>query len=320
MMMELRQLEHFVAVAEDESFTRAARRLGYAQSALSVSIRSLERELDVKLFDRTTHRVGVTDAGRSLLPAARSTLASARAMRDEAAAVNGVVRGRVRIGAMQALTVVNLPQLLGRFHREHPEVQITLRPAAGGAAELVRQVADGELDLALVALAERPKGIRVVPLGSERLLLTSAQGNPARAGKSVHLHKPIDLRELADQSFVDFPTGWILRTLLDRAFAALALHRHVAIEVADVQACKQLIREGLGVALLPESIIAADSAGLQTRDVLPALSWEVSAVVRNGVDPSRSAAAFMELIELESRERTVPAVPPPAPWTQHPLP
>jgi DNA-binding transcriptional LysR family regulator len=138
----------------------------------------------------------------------------------------------------------------------------------------------------------------VVPLASERLLLTSGQPDPARAAKSVHLHKPIDLRELADASFVDFPTGWIVRTLVDRAFAALALHRHVAIEVADVPACKQLIREGLGVALLPESIIAADSAGLRTRDVLPALSWEVSAVLRDGSDPSPATAAFMELMEL----------------------
>ena len=297
--MELRQLEHFVAIAEDESFTRAARRLGYVQSALSVSVRSLERELAVKLFDRTTHRVRLTDAGRSLLPAARATLASAQAIRDEAAAVNGVIRGRLRIGSMQALTVVNVPRLLGRFHREHPGVEITMRPAAGGAAELLSEVTNGELDLALVAVADRPKGLRVLPLATERLLLTSGQPDPARAHKSVHLHKPIDLRDLAGQSFVDFPSGWIVRTLVDRAFAALDLHRRVAIEVADVPACKQLIREGLGVALLPESIIAADSAGLQTRDVVPALSWELALVVRDGVDPSPATAAFVELVEEE---------------------
>jgi DNA-binding transcriptional LysR family regulator len=297
--MELRQLEHFVAIAEAESFTRAARRLGYVQSALSVSIRSLERELSVKLFDRTTHRVRLTDAGRSLLPAARSTLASAQAIRDEAAAVNGVIRGSLRIGAMQASNVVNVPRLLGRFHRQHPNVEIRMRPASGGAAELLGQVADAELDLALGAVADRPKGLRVLPFGSERLLLTSRQDDPPKAHKSVHLHKPIALHELADASFVDFPAGWIVRTLVDRTFAALNLHRHVAIEVADVSACKQLIREGLGVALLPESIIASGGAGLQTRDVLPAVSWEVVVVVLDGVAPSPATAAFLELVESE---------------------
>ena len=115
----------------------------------------------------------------------------------------------------------------------------------------------------------------------------------------MHVHRPIALRELADESFVDFPTGWSVRTLVDRAFAALDLHRQVTIEVADVPACKQLIREGLGVALLPESIIAADSAGLQTRDVVPSVSWEVSMIVRDGVDPSPATSAFMELVEVE---------------------
>ena len=91
--MELRQLNHFVAVAEEQSFTNAARRLSYVQSALSVSIQSLERELGVRLFERTTHRVALTDAGDALLPSARQILASVEQTRDIAAALRGVLRG-----------------------------------------------------------------------------------------------------------------------------------------------------------------------------------------------------------------------------------
>src|ERR1700742_1413176 len=94
--MELRQLEHFVAVAEDESFTRAARRLGYVQSALSVSVQSLERELSVRLLDRTTHRVRLTDAGEALLPSARKAVAAADEIRNGAAAMKGLLRGTLR--------------------------------------------------------------------------------------------------------------------------------------------------------------------------------------------------------------------------------
>src|SRR5258708_39043583 len=94
--MDIRQLEQFVAIAEERSFTRAARRLSYVQSALSVSIQSLERELGVRFFDRTTHRVVLTDAGEALLPSARRTLTSAEETRDLAAAVKGVLRGRLR--------------------------------------------------------------------------------------------------------------------------------------------------------------------------------------------------------------------------------
>src|SRR5271155_2936066 len=99
--VELRQLSHFVAVAEEGSFTRAARRLNYVQSALSVSVQALERELGVRLFERTTHRVTLTGPGAEILPAARRTLTAAEETRDIAAAVKGVLRGRLRVGIMQ---------------------------------------------------------------------------------------------------------------------------------------------------------------------------------------------------------------------------
>src|SRR6201988_5169480 len=106
--MEIRQLAQFVAIAEERSFTRAARRLGYVQSALSVSIQSLERELGVRLFDRTTHQVLLIDAGEALLPSARQTLASVEQTRDVAAELKGVLRGTVRVGIMQTFPFVDV--------------------------------------------------------------------------------------------------------------------------------------------------------------------------------------------------------------------
>ncbi len=103
------KLEHFVAIAEEESFTRAARRLSYVQSALSVSIQALERELGVRLFDRTTHRVALTDVGAALLATATRTLAAVDELHDTAAAFRGVIRGTLRIGLMQAFMFVDVP-------------------------------------------------------------------------------------------------------------------------------------------------------------------------------------------------------------------
>jgi DNA-binding transcriptional LysR family regulator len=290
--VELRQLEHFVAVAEDESFTRAARRLGYVQSALSVSIQSLERELSVRLLDRTTHRVSLTDAGRTLLPAARSTLAAAAGFRDEAAAVNGVLRGRLRVGVMQAFTTVNVPRLLGEFRREHPQVELTVRPAGGGSAELLSAVATGELDLAFVAVVDLPRGLRTLPLVSEQLYLVSREAD-ARASR-----RPVKLEELAHASFVDFPIGWGIRTVVDRAFAQLGIERHVGIEVADTSMYLQLVREGLGVALLTQSLMSANPDGLHAQPVTPELSWDLAVVTRDEASVSPAAAAFIALLKL----------------------
>jgi DNA-binding transcriptional LysR family regulator len=290
--MELRQLEHFVAVAEDGSFTRAARRLGYVQSALSVSIQSLERELSVRLLDRTTHRVTLTDAGRTLLPSARSTLSAAAGFRDEAAAVNGVLRGRLRVGVMQAFTAVNVPRLLGEFRREHPQVELTMRPAGGGSAELLSAVATGALDLAFVAVVDLPKGLRTLPLVSEQLYLISREADAPASPR------PIKLAELTDATFVDFPAGWGIRTVVDRAFAQLGVDRHVGIEVADTSMYLQLVREGLGVGLLTQSLISGNPHGLHAHPVTPSPSWDLAMVTRNELSISPAAAAFIGLLEL----------------------
>src|SRR5487761_1859228 len=266
--MELRQLEHFVAIAEDGSFTKAARRLSYVQSALSVSVQALERELEVRLFDRTTHRVNLTTAGQAVLPAARRTLAAAEETRDIAAAVRGVLRGRLRVGIMQSFTFADVPELLGQFHRQHPGVEIQVRPAVGGSAALVEEMHQGGLDIAFIALLG-PSGVTTIPLGSEDIVLVSSpgQGPPGRA--------PVPLDALVDATFVDFPTGWGVRDAVDRAFATAGLERAVTTEVADVTTLINLVRAGLGMALLPLSLLSAGDGLLERRPVSPPITWRV---------------------------------------------
>lgn len=288
--MEFRQLSHFVAVAEDGSFTKAARRLSYVQSALSVSVQALERELSVRLFNRTTHRVTLTGAGESLLPAARRALAAAEEIRDIAAALRGVLRGTLRVGIMQSLAFADVPGLLGTFHRQHPDVEIEVRPAAGGSAALVEELRHGGLDIAFIALHDLPAGLTAIPLGSEELVVVTAP-ETALPGR-----RPVTLGQLADARFVDFPTGWAVRTTVDRAFAAAGLERNVTIEVADVATCLQLLRAGLGVALLPPSLIPAGDPHLRQRAVSPSLSWHVVMARPAGHAANAAATAFAQLV------------------------
>jgi DNA-binding transcriptional LysR family regulator len=137
-------LEHFVTVAEERNFTRAARRLHLVQSALSVSIRSLERELDTKLFERTTREVRLTDPGRILLPEARRTLDAAASAQ---AAIFGAgpagLRGTLRLDMMQTISVIDAGSLIARFHRKRPLVDIRPRAAPGGSASKISDVRHG---------------------------------------------------------------------------------------------------------------------------------------------------------------------------------
>jgi DNA-binding transcriptional LysR family regulator len=287
--VELRQLEHFVAVAEDLSFTRAASRLSYVQSALSVSIRALERDLGVRLFDRTTHGVGLTDAGEALLPSARQTLASVEQTRDLAAALKGVLRGTLRIGIMQSFGYLDVPALLGRFHREHPHVEIQMRPSAGGSQALVQELKRGGADIAFVSLMEDPPGVSATQLAVEELhLVGTPELLPRRRGR-------IELSALSDVSFVDFPTGWGVRTAVDQAFAAAGVTRRVPVEVADVGTLLQLVRAGLGVAVLPRSLLGNDDS-LQVRRVASPLTWRVVMALPAGRPIRAAASAFAELV------------------------
>ncbi|HEV7178887.1 MAG TPA: LysR family transcriptional regulator, partial [Candidatus Baltobacteraceae bacterium] len=143
--MELRQLRCAVAVARRLNFTRAAEALSVAQPALSQQIAGLERELGVKLFERTNRRVSLTDAGRSFTQRAERILADVESAAEAMTAYAGGLRGRVVVGTYQSFAEYLLPKLLGRFHAEHPGIEIALRE--GMADNLLAGLREGTIDV-----------------------------------------------------------------------------------------------------------------------------------------------------------------------------
>lgn len=290
--MELRHLEYFVAVAEELSFTRAARRLRVVQSGVSSAIQGLERELRAALFDRDRHKVALTDAGEALLPEARATLAAAQAAREAVGEARGGLRGTVTVGTMLSTGTVNLPELLGRFHATHPGVVVRLRLAAAGSAGLAREVISGSLDLAIASLpGQPPAGLAIRPISEELLLLACGTGHPLTARSGVTLD------QLAGEAFIDFPPGWGNRAVVDRAFAAAGLDRQVPFEVADFAAAAGLVRTGLGIAFLPASVATALSDLAVVEVTGHALIWSISVATPAHRRMSAAARAFLgELI------------------------
>lgn len=297
--MELRHLEHFVAVAEELSFTRASRRLHVVQSGVSSSIQVLERELGATLFDRDKHRVILTEAGRALLPEARATLAAAQAATDAVAETSAGLRGALSIGTMISTGRIDVPALLGVFHEHHPGVLVRLRVLPGGSAELAREVASGGLDLALLSLpGEAPAGLSVRPLAREPLVLICGPGHPLAAAASI------TLGDLADETFIDFPAGWGSRAITDRAFAAAGLERQVAFEVPDYTTAAGLARSGLGVAFVPTSV-AERLDGVARAGVTPTpLNWHIQ--VATSATRRLSAAGRAFVADLLAQKLTRP--------------
>jgi DNA-binding transcriptional LysR family regulator len=249
--VELRQLATFVAVAEEGSFTRAADRLHVVQSAVSAGVRNLEKELGAMLFDRSTHSVKLTDAGRALLPEARATLAAAQAARDAVDEVNGGLRGMVLLGTMQAqgMRAIDLAGVLAAFRAEHPAVRVSIRHS-GGSSEMAREVREGRLDLAFVALpGDGPPGVELIPLASEPIMLAVPGGHPLAGSAGI------ELAALRYETLVDLPAGWGVRMAVDRSFASAGVTRTITYEVNDTATMLEFIRTGLAIGMLPPSLV-----------------------------------------------------------------
>ncbi|MGY6022842.1 LysR substrate-binding domain-containing protein [Streptomyces spinosirectus] len=295
--MELRHLQHFVAVAEDQHFTRAAERLMVSQSGLSASIRALERELQTPLFVRTTRRVTLTEAGRALLSEAERILAQVRSAHEAVAAVQGVLRGTLSLGTEQCIAGVNVAGLLAAFRRRHPDVEIRLRQA--GSGELAEEVAAGRLDLAFAYRTQADTDqLRSVSLTGEPMTVLCHPTHPLATGGAA-----VTPDDLGREVFVDFHPDWGPRRTTDAAFSAAGVRRTVALEVNDVHSLLDLVDENLGVAVVPRHF-------RHKRETLTALPvkgtgetvYETVALLPPEQATSPAARALMALLEQGTHE------------------
>lgn len=283
--MELQQLRYVVAVAEERSFTRAAERCFVVQSALSHQIKALEREIGIQLFARTSRRVEPTPSGVVFVEAARQSLAAADRAIAEAAAATGDTRGTLSLGVIPTVTAVDVPSLLARYHKAHPEVRISLR--TGGSEQFLADIHAGRLDAAFLGLPECTPPTEVATEELSRECLVAVLPASHRLARRPH----VTLEEIAGERFVDFTSGTAGRAQSDLAFQAANLQRDVAFEAMTVDLILGLIRHGLAVALLSAHVVPGgdDLISVEVRDAprrVEYLAW-------NDFNPSPATKAFL---------------------------
>lgn len=284
-----------MAIAEEQSFTRAAQRCFVVQSALSRQIKSLESELGVRLFARDSRKVEVTPAGEAFVKQARLCLQAAERAKASAAAACGEIRGSLTIGVIPTVTAVDVAAVLGAFRRSYPEVGVHVR--TGGSDEFLRRIAAGQLDVGVLGLAEgvTPRGVQTRELSRERLVAVLPEGHRL-AGR-----RRLRLEDLADEPFVDFPEGSSGREQSDLAFDRASLRREVSLEVNTADLLTGLVRQGLGVALVAPSV-AREAPGCVCIPVsdgpvrVEYLAWD-------SFNPSPAAQAFVDSILMPTGRR-----------------
>ncbi|MDX6741321.1 LysR family transcriptional regulator [Actinocorallia sp. A-T 12471] len=247
--MELRQLEYFVAVAEERNFTRAAERVRISQSGVSAQIRRLERELGAELFDRASRVVALTAAGKAALEPARAALAAAESVARAVDDVRGLIRGGLTVGMVTGCTITPLFAALADLSAGHPGVELSLLELpSDGLADGVRS---GALDVALLGAAALPEGLEALTLIREPLTALVPPEHPL-AGRTE-----ATLAEVCAYPVVCMPPGTGLRTVFDLACAARDLTPHVSLTASAADAIADLSARGLGAAILTPSMSAA---------------------------------------------------------------
>ena len=250
--MELRQLEYFLAVAEEANFTRAAGRVHISQSGVSSQIRQLEQELGATLFDRSSRKATLTPAGAAALEPARAALAAAAATRRAVDDVTGLIRGRLALGMVSGCTITPLFDALAAFSRAHPGVELAL--AEANSDQLIADVRAGTADVALIGACGAP------PTDLENLLIVSeplVAAVPVTHSLAHASHISID--EIGSHTVVCMPQGTGVRAGFDRACADANVDPEMMLEASAPDAIAGLAARGLGIAILSESMVASHS-------------------------------------------------------------
>ncbi|MTD56501.1 LysR family transcriptional regulator [Amycolatopsis pithecellobii] len=289
--MDLRQLELFVAVAEEEHVTNGARRAHVTQSTASAAVHRLEEELGVKLFHRVGRRVGLTYAGNLLLERARVMLGEARQTREQFALLKGPLRGHVRLAVPVSCGDFDLPAALAAFRAESPQVTIGITLAMGPVDGRTDVLLHDEVDLAVIPVSGRePPQIRIDHLS--RMQATLA----CRDDDELAHRKGVRLADVADRPFVDFPRDWGNRRTMDRLFAKARVRREVAIEVADTRSAQSLIAAGVGIGFLPAECLVERPRLAPVDLVEKPPSFDVGLASRSDRALSQTAAALREVL------------------------
>jgi DNA-binding transcriptional LysR family regulator len=242
--MELRQLRHFLALAEERSVTRAARRELIVQSGLSNSLQALERELGAPLYVRGTRPVRLTAAGQALVGPARRTVASAKQAEQAVHHTRDALIGTLRLGvSLSAQHLVPFASYLGEFTRDHPGIDLRLQYAP--ALTMISMVEAGELDCLIGPAVSQVPGTRMTRLAGEPLHLV------CRADHRLAGLAEVTIGQLADERFVEVPQGWTARLLSDAAFAGEGIPRRVVCEVGDWELFLELVSAGVGIGFAP---------------------------------------------------------------------
>ncbi|MBA9084737.1 DNA-binding transcriptional LysR family regulator [Fontibacillus solani] len=244
--MDIRQMQYLIEVARLKSFTKAADALFITQPTISKTIKGMEEELGVVLFDRIGKKIELTDAGEIIVGQAQLIVASFQNLTAELDDLRNLKKGHIRIGLPPMVGASFFPKVIGEFHQLYPDITIQL--FEDGAKKVESDVANGTLEVGVAVLPTVQEGLKSFPFVEEKLKLVV---------HPTHLladRTEVELAELSHDDFVLFREDFTLHDRIIAACARVGFQPHVIYESSQWDLISEMVAVGLGITLLPETI------------------------------------------------------------------
>jgi DNA-binding transcriptional LysR family regulator len=297
MEINLHQLDIFLCIARERSFSKAAAKLRISQPSVSIQIKNLEDSLEVKLFERLGRRVYLTLEGEAVLEHAKKIAEIVSALQSEIRDIKGIRRGKLSAGCSRVPSATRVPLAVAQFKRQYPETEISIK--TGRSHEVEQWVLDNEVDLGVIEGDPKSTLLKKEPWYADELVLVLSRGSQLL--KKSHL----SLSEILEQPFLLQAPG-VRPTFIERVIKELGMTIKKPVTVGSREAVKAAIVAGYGVALLPRSIIDVEArARLVKIKNVPELGvkYPVNIVFRRDKRLSMSSQAFLETLRQQVTER-----------------
>jgi DNA-binding transcriptional LysR family regulator len=290
--MRLEQLDAFVEVARRGSVSRAAEALYVTQPSLTARLKGLEQELDAKLFVRSQRGMRLSDAGRAFLPYAERTLDTVSSGRRLLAELARGESGQLALGAAPAVSTYVLPRILTRFRRTHPKVALAVR--TGHSEEVLELVLSEQVQIGLGRALRHPQ-VEAIPLYEDELVLVVDPRHRLASEEEV------DPDELSEVQLILFDRTSSYHRLTSEFFEEMGAVPRGVMELDNIDAAKKMVEQGLGVAFLPHTAVAAEleRGSLHAVTLAEAPSAKRRIVIlrrRNAGPPSGALQAFLNCL------------------------
>lgn len=255
--MNFTSLNYFVAVAEELNITRAAERLYISQQSLSSQILKLEKELNVKLFERSP-KLALTYAGNCLLRSAKNILATLRQIQNEIDDINHTERGEIKLGISHTRGRAILPDILPDFRLKHPRIEVKL--VEDNSTRLEQELAHGGIDILIGFSPFMVDSVQSYELIKDDLLLVVPRKFSGFSGENgdmlrKKLEKSADLRPFASCPFLLLKRGNRVRTITDDLFYSLGIEPNIALETENIETAFALALRGMGITVYPKMLL-----------------------------------------------------------------